>query len=253
MLHRRVLSLALKRAFDSTIGRLIRDGAATLIVTSSVEREDLSRSGIDPGRVRVRPNGVSFTSLWPLPERGPLRERLHIPADVPLVVTLARLAAIKGLPTLARAVSLLPSTHLLIAGPDEGDGTLESIREVANDQSVDDRVHVEPRGLWRADRAAAFAEADVFCLPSSYESFGTAAAEAAGVGVPVVLTEGCGVKDVLHKATVVGVDDVHGLAEALGAAFDDRGRADSEATDIREGLSWATMAERQESIYEVLI
>ena len=81
-----------------------------------------------------------------------------------------------------------------------------------------ERVHVEPHGLWGADRAAALAEADVFCLPSSYESFGTAAAEAAGVGVPVVLTEGCGVKDVLPHATVVPIDDADALGAALQAA-----------------------------------
>jgi glycosyltransferase involved in cell wall biosynthesis len=249
MLHRRARSLTLKRAFDSTIGRLVRDGAAILIVTSSVERDDVARAGIDSGRVRVRPNGVSFEGLWPLPERGPLRERLHIPADVPLVVTLARLAAIKGLPTLVRAVRLFPLTHLLIAGPDENDGTLEAIHDVADRQGARGRVHLEPRGLWGADRAAAFAEADVFCLPSSYESFGTAAAEAAGVGVPVVLTEGCGVKDVLPRAMVVPVDDAAALSTALQAGSGDGKASAAEAATVRETLSWASIAERQESIY----
>jgi glycosyltransferase involved in cell wall biosynthesis len=249
MLHPRVRSLTLKRAFDSTIGRLVRDGAATVIVTSSVEREDLARAGLDPGRVRVRPNGVSFDGLWPLPERGPIRERLDIPTDVPLVVTLARLAAIKRLPTLVRAVSLWPSTHLLIAGPDEGDGTLGSIHDVADRQGVRDRVHVDPSGMWGSDKAAALADADVFCLPSSYESFGTAAAEAAGVGVPVVLTEGCGVKDVLPHAMVVPVDDVEALRSALQVANREGEGAVSEATGVREALSWALIAERQESIY----
>jgi glycosyltransferase involved in cell wall biosynthesis len=253
MLHPRVRSLTLKRAFDSTIGRLVRDGAATLIVTSSVEREDLARAGLDPGRVKVRPNGVSFDGLWPLPERGPLRERLDIPTDVPLVVTLARLAAIKRLPTLVRAVSRVTSTHLLIAGPDEGDGTLQSIHGVADGQGARDRVHVEPRGLWGADRAAAFAEADVCCLPSSYESFGTAAAEAAGVGVPVVLTERCGVKDVLPHATVVPVDDVEALAMALRGLLGDGMDEGPEAARLRERLNWASIAERQESIYEAFI
>jgi glycosyltransferase involved in cell wall biosynthesis len=249
MLHPRVRSLTLKRAFDSTIGRLVRDGAATLIVTSSVEREDLARAGLDPGRVRVRPNGVSFDGLWPLPDRGPLRERLRIPTDVPLVVTLARLAAIKRLPTLVRAVSRVPSTHLLIAGPNEGDGTLGSIHDVANRQGVRDRVHVDPSGMWGSDKAAALADADVFCLPSSYESFGTAAAEAAGVGVPVVLTEGCGVKDVLPHAMVVPVDDVEAFRSALQVANREGEGAVSEATGVREALSWALIAERQESIY----
>jgi glycosyltransferase involved in cell wall biosynthesis len=253
MLHPRVRSLTLKRAFDSTIGRLVRDRASVIIVTSSVERDDLARAGLDAGRVRVRPNGVSFDDLWPLPERGPLRERLGIPTDVPLVLTLARLGAIKRLPTLVRAMSVLPSTHLLIAGPDEGDGTLESIHDIAAREGVSARVHVEPRGLWGADRARALAEADVFCLPSGYESFGTAAAEAAGVGVPVVLTEGCGVKDVLPHASVVPVDEIDALGPALQAAKGDGERAESEAAIVRGALSWATMAARQESIYEAVI
>jgi glycosyltransferase involved in cell wall biosynthesis len=253
MLRPRVRSLTVKRAFDSSIGPLVRDRASVIVVTSSIEREDLARAGVDAGRVQVRPNGVSFDGLWPLPERGPLRERLGIPSDVRLVVTLARLAAIKGLPRLVGAVSRLPSTHLLIAGPDEGDGTLESIKDIANRQVLSARLHIEPSGLWGADRAAALAEADVFCLPSSYESFGTAAAEAAGVGVPVVLTEGCGVRDVLPHATAVPVDDVDALGSALQAALDGREEADSSAARVRERLSWASMAERQESIYEALI
>jgi glycosyltransferase involved in cell wall biosynthesis len=254
MLEPRVRSLPLKRGFDATIGASIRNGARALIVTSSIEREDLTRAGIDLFRVRVRPNGVSFEGLWPLPERGPLREQLGIPADVPLVVSLARLAAIKNLPTLVRAVASSPTLHLLVAGPDEADGTLEAIDEAAVAGGVAERVRVEPRGLWGLERASALAEADVFCLPSTYESFGTAAAEAAGVGVPVVLTDGCGVKDVLEHAIVVSRGDADALGTALLlAAASDRARAASQAADVRERLGWSTMAERQESIYEAVI
>lgn len=250
MLEPRVRSFALKRGFDSTIGSKVIGGSAALIVTSSVERDDLARAGIDPSRVRVRPNGVSFEGLWPLPARGPLRERLGIPADVLLVVTLARLAAIKGFPTLVRAIAATPSFHLLIAGPDEGDGTLASIRRAADAAGVNERVHIEPRGLWRADRAAALSEADLFCLVSDFESFGSAAAEAAGVGVPVVLTERCGVKDVLPHAKVVPPGDAAVLASAVLDAAGDRSRAASLSAGIRRRLSWTTLAEDQESIYE---
>jgi glycosyltransferase involved in cell wall biosynthesis len=254
MFHPRVRSFHLKRGFDTTIGRFVLDGAQALIVTSSVERDDLARGGIDPARVLVRPNGVSFDGLWPLPERGPLRERLGIPDDVSLVVALARLSTIKRLPTLAQAVAASPPLHLLIAGPDEQDGTLAAIHHSAHDQDVDARVHVEPGGLWGPDKAAALAEADVFCLASAFESFGTAAAEAAGVGVPVVLTDGCGVKDVLpHAHHVSTKDDVLTLAKELRAAVSDRARAASEAVHVRERLSWGSLAGDQETIYQSLV
>jgi len=250
MMRPRVRSFALKLWFDSTIGRLVRDGTGALIVTSSVERDDLERGSVDRLRVRVRPNGVSFDGLWPLPDRGPLRARLGIAADVPLVVTLARLAAIKQLPTLVRAVAAAPPLHVLIAGPDEGDGTLASLREAARDPAVRGRIHVISGGLWGDDKASALAEADAFCLASDYESFGNAAAEAAGVGAPVVITHRCGVIDLLPGAHVVEAEDPLALGAALQEAIGDKDRASSQAAEVRERLSWATMAARQEAIYE---
>jgi glycosyltransferase involved in cell wall biosynthesis len=253
MFHHRVRSFHLKRAFDSTLGRLVLDGARALVVTSSVERADLAGAGVDPARVRVRPNGVSYEGLWPLPERGPLRERLGIPGDVSLVVALARLSAIKRLPKLVQAVAGSPAMHLLIAGPDEDDGTLAAIHQAVRDRDVEARVHVERGGLWGSDKAAALAEADVFCQASAFESFGTAAAEAAGVGVPVVLTDSCGVKDVLPHAHLVPTDgDIEALANELLVAISDRATAMSEAGLVRERLSWESLAADQETIYRSL-
>jgi glycosyltransferase involved in cell wall biosynthesis len=243
----------LKRGFDTTLGRLVRHGARAIVVTSSVERDDLAASGVDARRINLRPNGVSFEGLWPLPARGGCRARFGIPADATLVVSLARLAAIKGLPTLVRAVSASPTMHLMIAGPDEGDGTLEAIHAAAREAGSGERVHVEPRGLWDADKASALADADLFCLPSDYESFGTAAAEAAGVGVPVVLTDRCGVKDVLPHARRVLTADVDALAEGLRLAVDEKAMAERSAPDVRERLSWSTLAERQEAIYDAVM
>ena len=40
---------------------------------------------------------------------------------------------------------------------------------------------------------AAFADANVFALPSMSENFGNAAAEAAALGVPVLVSDQCGV------------------------------------------------------------
>jgi glycosyltransferase involved in cell wall biosynthesis len=252
MLQPRIRSLTLKRGFDSSIGSRVLGGAAAVVATSSVERDDLERLGVDTDKVRVRANGVSFEGLWPLPERGPLRDRLGIPREAPLALTLTRLAVIKDLPRLVEAAAILPRFHLLIAGPDERDGTLPSIFEVAASQGASERIHVEPGGLWGADKASALAEADIFCLVSTYESFGTAAAESAGVGVPTVLTEGCGVKDVLPGAWVVPSKDSSALAIAMEHAIEQKQTAATEAVNVRRRLSWATVAECQEAIYEAV-
>src|SRR6202040_1635285 len=57
--------------------------------------------------------------------------------------------------------------------------------------------------LFGAAKWEAYRDADVFVLPSQNENFGNTGAEAAAVGTPVVVTEGCGVAPLL--ADVAGL------------------------------------------------
>src|SRR3546814_1179968 len=59
--------------------------------------------------MRIRDWSSDVCSSDPRPRRGALRRELGIPATAPLVVTIARINAIKGLPVLARALSQLPN------------------------------------------------------------------------------------------------------------------------------------------------
>jgi glycosyltransferase involved in cell wall biosynthesis len=203
--------------------------------------------------IDVRPNGVEFETLLPLPARGALRSRLDIPVEAPVVLTLARLGRVKRLPMLVEAIRALPGVHAVIAGPDEHDGTLEAVRRAAAASSVEARTHVVEGGLWGSDKVHAFADADAFCLPSSYESFGTAAAEAAGVGLPVVVTDRCGVADVMDRrsARIVSVRTPDALTEGLRDVLsaDLKEAAVQRAASFRERLTWGALAGDQARIY----
>jgi hypothetical protein len=62
------------------------------------------------------------------------------------------------------------------------------------------------------------------------------------------------VKDVLEHAVVVSNGDLGALCTALEQAVDsDRERALSQAADLRERLSWTTMAKRQETVYDAVM
>jgi glycosyltransferase involved in cell wall biosynthesis len=117
---------------------------------------------------------------------------------------------------------------------------------------------VQASGLWGEDKRAALAEADVFCLPSDYESFGTAAAEAAGAGVPVVVTSGCGVRDLLQRSSVrtPPPGDIDGIRRAIDEVLSDwatREDSTANALAIRTSLDWRALAVRQVAIYESAI
>jgi glycosyltransferase involved in cell wall biosynthesis len=255
MLRPRLRSVPLKRAHDATIGRFVVGGATKVVATSTQERDECLAWGCTEGQVAVRPNGVLVPTT--LPPAGALRGRWDIPGAAPLVLALGRLTAKKGLVTLVESVAEIPGAHLVIAGPDGGDGTLRNVQAVRGRLGLADRVHVEPRGLWDDERTAAFVDADVVCLPSLHENFGAVPLEAAACGVPSVLSPQVGAVEWLGDGCLVAKDlTPDGVRTALCALLHDperRRRLGRAARAAAESLTWRTVAARQAALYEVML
>ncbi len=254
MLRRRFRSMRLKAVFDALIGRRIVDNAAALLATSSLEREEFLADGVPATRVRLRPNGFDPAELAPLPPRGALRDSLGIPPGALLVVALGRLARKKGLPALARAVALLPLVHLLVAGPDDGDGTREAV--AAEMPRAPGRVHLLAATVDGAQKRQMMADGDVAALWSLNENFGTAALEAAACGLVPVVSDQCGVVEWLDGAAVVApLGDEAALTAALRCLADDAAARQVRAGRARAAagaLTWERVVERQREIYAEL-
>lgn len=255
MHRRRLRSIVLKRAYDETLGRVVIEAASRVVASSHLEADELVRGGISRDKISIRPNGARFNEMRSQQRGGPFRAELGIPAAVPLVVTIARINMKKGLDVLARALSQLPGVWGLIAGPDEGDGTLERLLHLRGALGLGGRLIVRSEGLWGERKATALSEADCFCMPSLFENFGTAAIEAAGVGVPVVTTTECGVAEWLDPGSsrVVAPANAAALSKAIADVLGSRsfrdGAIDS-AARIRSELNWSRLASQQVAIYE---
>jgi glycosyltransferase involved in cell wall biosynthesis len=243
-------SLTLKRLFDSTVGRGVVSGAASIVATSSLEASHLKLNEKLPSIV-VRPNGVEISASRA--PAGDFRRRIGVGAEVPLVLAIGRITRVKRFDLLVEAVALIPGAHCVIAGTDEGDGTLQVIHRNIAARGLAPRVKVIGDGLWGDDKDAALLDADVFVMPSASESFGLAAAEAACAGVPVVATEACGVVEWLpaDSCRVVPVDNALLLAEALRSAIDESGQASraERAAAATSVLGWGEIATRQLELY----
>jgi UDP-glucose:(heptosyl)LPS alpha-1,3-glucosyltransferase len=116
------------------------------------------------------------------------------------------------------------------------------------------RTVIDAEGVWGDEKRAALAEADVFCLPSTYESFGTAVVEAAALGVPVVYTAGCGARDVLDGCEVTS-GDARALADAVSRSLKPATRraAAQRARALSARLGWDAVAQQQLEIYYQLL
>ena len=256
--RRRVRSHRLKRAFDATVGKVILRDARAIIATSRMEEAELIEDGIASSSIRIRSNGICLDGVLPLPRRGELRAALSVPQKAPMILFLGRIAAKKQLLHLVHALDRMPGVWALIAGPDYHDGTLQAIESLRARLDLEDRLLLVPKGLWDEQKAQALADADCFCLPSESENFGTAALEAAGVGLPVVLSDRCGGAELLGPQASVVFDygDIAGLTLALRKVLEDRtagAAARAAAPALRESLDWATLAADQEGIYDSVL
>jgi glycosyltransferase involved in cell wall biosynthesis/ubiquinone/menaquinone biosynthesis C-methylase UbiE len=253
MLRPRDRSLMLKRAWQTLLGQGWLAGAARIIVTSRAERAEALEFGYPEEKVKLRYNGLSLDEFAQVPA-GAFRARLGIAPEEPLVLFLGRLIPRKGADLLmdAFAEAFPQKGRLVIAGPEGEPGQLKQLKARAQERSIHDRV-LFPGALQGEDKVAALADADVFVLPSRYENFANAAAEAIACGTPVIISDRCGISELVYpQAGIVIPCEVGALTSALRHFFSSPGlrrRLEAGCRQLAERLDWAGLVIQQEGIY----
>jgi glycosyltransferase involved in cell wall biosynthesis len=199
---------------DRQASRFAYERAAHVIgVSSPICRELVEGFGVAPDRVSLVPNCV------PIPTGEPTAP---LPDARPLVGTVARLVAEKGLDTLLRAVGRVrrdvSGATFVIAGG----GPLEAeLRQLAAELDLDGVVRfLGPR----SDGAAIIRRVDLLVVPSRHEGTPLVIAEALACGTPVVATVAGGIPDQIRdgrEGLLVPVDDDEALADALRRVLTD--------------------------------
>jgi len=244
----------LKALWRRLLGNRMIAGARRMIVTSELEREDLVEGGIPGDRVRIRYNPVDLADYQSLPARGTFRSRWQISSGEPLVLFLSRLIPRKGADLLIEAFTeAFPQRGTLaIAGPEGQPGYFDRLRNVAERCGVASRVRFTG-ALFGEEKKAALADADIFALPSSYENFANAVAEAVASDVPVVVTDRCGIHSLVDsRAGLVVPREKGAVAGALRRLMEDadlRNRLRAGCRAVAEELSPEKTVAALESIY----
>lgn len=238
----------LRRLLDR---HLIARGADALL---AVSREDARRmvavEGIDPRDVLYVPNGIPT----PPAPRGDVRRELGIPADAPVICSVARLSRQKAPDTLVRSAALLapqfPGLRVLMAGEDDSDGRVQAL---VDELGLGATVQLlGPRG----DITALLDTADVGVSSSDWEGSPLAVMEYMAAGLPVVATAVGGVPDLITPEVhglLVERGDVAGLAAAVARLLHDpdgaRAMGDQGRRRQRREFTLDAMVERLERLY----
>jgi glycosyltransferase involved in cell wall biosynthesis len=251
-----VRSIHLKEMYRRLLGRGLVSGARFLIATSEQEKQELLAAGTDASKVVTRRNGIEVPEK--IPARGEFRRQRDIPNEAKLILFLGRLVSKKSPDLLLKAFAQWrhktgrgQSAVLVLAGPEERDGFLPALKEMANQLELKGCVlFVGP--LYDEAKWSAYRDADVFVLPSQNENFGNTAAEAAVCGTPVIVTDRCGVASFIGPAGLVIRHDEGELAIALARLLDDpalRQRCQEGCDELGRRLSWDDPLDQTEALY----
>lgn len=231
--------------------------AVNIIATSPGELRDLASLGVAEKLV-LRRNGIDLSPFAHLPAGDSFRQARGIAATERLIVYLGRISPIKNLDALIQAFATagLANSRLLLVGPALEPAYLAELRAQVAAAGLPERV-LFTGPLYGTEKLAALAAADLFVLPSLAESFGNAAAEAVAAGVPVLLTEGCGIAPLIHgRAGLAVAPTAVALAEGMRSLLNDsnqRCALTRQRAEVVRQLSWDEPLQISDELYRAAV
>jgi len=239
-----------------------------LVAESPASKQHMVQEyGVDPARVQIIPCGVD-TLLFRPQQRQPARRALALPEAVPLVLFVGRLQPLKGLDTLLRAVHPVrqqyPTLQVLIVGGGLDAGDPHEAAELERLRMLAARLDLTPHLAFikaqpQETLVQYYAAADVFVLPSHYESFGMVALEAMACGTPVVASQVGGLAStVVHERTglLAPVGDWQAFARAISRMLASPALRDlwgHAGVQRAQTYAWPRVVERNVQLYHRLI
>ncbi len=215
--------------------------ARAIVVDSNFSRDALLQfvRGLDPRRVHVVYPGVAADFC----------ELVRGAGDGRTILAVGTIERRKNLEVLVRALARLPAARLVAVGPHTPYAV--ECAELAQQLGVTDRVEM-PGYVARDRLLALYRECAVVAVPSRYEGFGYAAAQALCAGTPCIVSDRSSLPEIVSgDAPVAPADDVEAWVAALDAALrgDDAGRARDIRSRAIARFSWDASAARMEALY----
>ncbi len=249
----------LKRIYAALWEKPNLAGAAGIHFTSPQEAKISERFGTASPDI-VIPLGVTPPIQPQLQQQqGRARTELKIPHDQPLVLFMSRIDPKKGLDLLIPALEKLLNEglqfHFVLAGTNPQDPSYEnSIIEQIKASTLSSNTTIT--GFVTGDlKAALLKDANVFVLPSYYENFGIAVAEAMVAGTAVVISDQVHIWENVKDAEAGWVSpcEVEALTRQLREALQNKEECQLRGVKAQEyalkHYSWNAIAQQMIQVY----
>jgi glycosyltransferase involved in cell wall biosynthesis len=209
------LTAARKEALLASERRALHSAHAVICTSETTAKTLDADYGVAPDRIAVARPGTDPAKSPAAPPR--------MTADVLQLLSVGTVSHRKGHDLLVDALALvtdLPWTCVIAGSLEREPETVAIVREEISRLGLGERIVLAGE---IADLCVLYRRADIFVLPSRYEGYGMAFAEALQHGLPVIGTTGGAVPEVVPPSAgiLVPPDDVAALAVALGRMISD--------------------------------
>ena len=229
------------------------------------------------------PQDLDFTGKMPVPRDLDFTGKMPVPRDlviplgvtadlfpkrlresqVPIILFMSRIEPKKGLDLLIPALeSILESGiefHFILAGSNPQDADYETqIKVQIHNSSLGKYTTIT--GFVTGDlKVEVLTKADLFVLPSYYENFGIAVAEAMAAGVPVVISDRIHIAEDIQQAEAgwVGPLEVGAIANSIKSALlnpQERQRRGLNGKEYaKKHYNWEAIAQQTINAYQQIL
>jgi glycosyltransferase involved in cell wall biosynthesis len=248
----------LKNIFDISFGRHIIKSASKVIALTEIESKQYIDMGVDPNKIDIIPNGIDIHEYNDLSHRDEFRDKYSIKKSDKVILFLGRINKVKGIDLLIEAFSdltkKLDDVKLVIVGPD--DGFSIKLLDLISKLNLSNKI-ILTGPLYELDKRDAYASADLYVLPSIYETYPLTVLEACASRTAVIVTNRCSIANMIGKIGCVVDYDRSKMCNAIYDILIDnnlrKSYGESGRKLVENELSWNKIVNEFELTYQSLI
>jgi teichuronic acid biosynthesis glycosyltransferase TuaC len=232
--------------------RLLRSAfreAAYIVCVSNALKNFAVQMGAEPRKVVQIPNGINPNTFFQV-DRFLARNKLRLPVDAPIIVSVGSLIPLKGqrrlIEQMPQLIKLYPNIRLLIiGGPTNFSDTSKQLSEQI--QKLGLETNVQLVGQVKPDKLLWYlSAANVFALTSDYEGWPNVLMEALACGLPVIAHSVGGNAEIIcstKHGTLVEIDQPEQLRNALLQWLEEQPYVNDRLA-FAQSLTWEVCSEK---------
>jgi glycosyltransferase involved in cell wall biosynthesis len=244
---------------DHAVNLMIRRNIKNFTLLTAISKpifKELERSGIDKNKIRLVPNGVWTKHFHPNVSKTRIRNRLGIPEDSTVILSIGRNHPVKGYQYAIKAMATLRDRGLnvlyLVLGRN-----MSAVVNQAQNLGISNCL-ITPGEIKNVDIPNYIKASDIFVSPSIMESFGLTTLEAMSAGLPCILTDSSGIKDLIDPESGLIVETANSavLAEAIQHLLENPEFCKQMGLMAKieaKKFEWPVVAKRYEEVYKFAV